>query len=336
MDQVCGRDTGRSGLLTEKLVAPNSHHSEAIQLAFPSKTPAQTHESEKKSVGKGVFRKCDGCSAVMTAEELASHFHVCPHCGHHHRMSNDDWRRLLLDDAKLDRFDEHISPADPLLFHDGKSYKERIKAAQQKTKSGEGIEVGRAAIDGQAVAYGCYNFAFMGGSMGSVVGERITRLFERATKDRLPVILLHTSGGARMQEGILSLMQMAKTVAALRKFREVRRPFISVCLGPTTGGVAASTAFLGDVNVVEPNALIGFAGPRVIENTIRATLPEGFQSSEFLLSHGMVDTITPRAEMKQQLSTILSLLAGGRLDAPPAPPPRRSSPTAARGPLNRE
>src|SRR5690606_13014269 len=163
-------------------------------------------------------------------------------------------------------------------------------------------------------------FGFMCGSMGSVTGERITRLFERATNERLPVLLLHASGGARMQEGILSLMQMAKTVAALRKFREVRKPFISVCLHPTTGGVAASTALLGDVNVVEPNALIGFAGPRVIENTIRTRLPEGFQRSEFLLEHGMVDTIVPRAEMNLTISTILSTLGGGNVT-----PPRRSA-----------
>jgi acetyl-CoA carboxylase carboxyl transferase subunit beta len=152
----------------------------------------------------------------------------------------------------------------------------------------------------------------MGGSLGSVVGERITRLFERAADQRLPLILLHASGGARMQEGLLSLMQMAKTVSALARFREVKRPFISLCLHPTTGGVAASTALLGDINLVEPNALIGFAGPRVIESTLRTTLPEGFQRSEFLLSHGMVDRIVARAEMKSTLSQLLGLLAGGR------------------------
>ncbi|NLE86959.1 MAG: acetyl-CoA carboxylase carboxyltransferase subunit beta [Myxococcales bacterium] len=296
-------------------------------MAFPSKTPAQSHESEKKSFGKGLFQKCTGCGAVNTAEEMRQRWHVCPECGYHHPMSPDDWRRLLLDDAKLERFDEHISPADPLQFFDGKSYQDRVRAAQAATRRGEGIEVGRALLDGHPVGYGCFVFKFMGGSMGSVVGERITRLFERATSERLPVLLLHASGGARMQEGILSLMQMAKTVAALRRFREVRRPFISICLHPTTGGVAASTAFLGDVNVVEPNALIGFAGPRVIENTIRTKLPEGFQRSAFLLEHGMVDTIVPRAEMKQKLSVILSILAGGAV--PPAPSSRRVPKTGA-------
>lgn len=281
-------------------------------MALPSKTPAQAHESEKKSVGRGVFTKCAGCSAVVTAEDLKENFQVCPTCGHHHPMQPDGWRRLLLDDGILDLWDEHIGPADPLRFNDGRSYPDRIQAARDKTRRGEGIEIGRGRLDGRPVGYGLFLFSFMGGSMGSVVGERITRLFERCTAEELPVLLLHASGGARMQEGILSLMQMAKTVSALRRFREVKQPFISICLHPTTGGVAASTAFLGDVNVVEPNALIGFAGPRVIEGTIRQKLPEGFQSSEFLLDHGMVDTIFPRAEMKAQLATILRHLENGR------------------------
>jgi acetyl-CoA carboxylase carboxyl transferase subunit beta len=247
----------------------------------------------------------------MTAEEMKQGWNVCPRCGHHHPMEPQQWRNLLLDDGKLESWDEHITTGDPLRFFDGKDYTERIRLAKEKTGRNEGIEVGRGSINGRQIGYGLYLFKFMGGSMGSVTGERITRLFERGTQMRMPVILLHASGGARMQEGILSLMQMAKTVAALRRFREVRQPFISICLHPTTGGVAASTAFLGDVNVVEPNALIGFAGPRVIEGTIRQKLPEGFQSSEFLLDHGMVDIIAPRSEMKAQLSTILTLLDGG-------------------------
>jgi len=215
---------------------------------------------------------------------------------------------------------EHIMPADPLQFDDGRKYPERILAAQQKTGHSEGMEVGRGTLLGRPVAYGLFVFKFMGGSMGSGTGERIPRLFERATAMRIPVLLLHASGGARMQEGILSLMQMAKTVSALRRFREVKQPFISICLHPTTGGVAASTAFLGDINMVEPNALIGFAGPRVIEGTIRQKLPEGFQSSEFLLEHGMIDTIVPRQEMKASLARFLRHLAG------PAPVSRRTGP----------
>lgn len=279
-------------------------------MSFPAKTPTTARESEKRSIGKGVFSKCRGCGEVLTAEELSQAWHVCPHCQYHHPMEPEDWRNLLLDDGALDVWEEHITPADPLRFHDNMGYGDRIKRAQDKTGRIEGIEVGRAQIDTMGIAYGCFVFSFMGGSMGSVVGERITRMFERATNDRTPVILIHASGGARMQEGILSLMQMAKTVAALRRFRSVKRPFISICVHPTTGGVAASTALLGDINVVEPNAQIGFAGPRVIENTIKTKLPPGFQRSEFLLSHGMVDCIVPRSQMKQTLSLLLTHLVG--------------------------
>ncbi len=232
------------------------------------------------------------------------------------------WSNLLLDDGELELWDQHIQPSDPLQFFDGKTYQERIAIAQRNTGLNEGFQMGKGKLNGQDVAFGLFVFRFMGGSMGSVVGERMTRLFERATQLQIPVLLLHASGGARMQEGILSLMQMAKTVSALRRFREVKQPYISICLHPTTGGVAASTAFLGDVNLVEPNALIGFAGPRVIEGTIRQKLPEGFQRSEFLLEHGMIDTIAPRAEMKQRLATILSLLCGG-LRKTQRPPPAR-------------
>jgi acetyl-CoA carboxylase carboxyl transferase subunit beta len=225
-------------------------------------------------------------------------------------MGAPEWRALLLDDGRLDVWDDHIAPADPLKFEDGRSYPERIQRAQRLTHASEAIETGSARIEGYRIAYGAYVFGFMGGSMGSVVGERITRLFERATSERVPVVLLHSSGGARMQEGILSLMQMAKTVAALRRFREVKKPFISVLLHPTTGGVAASTAFLGDVNLVEPNALVGFAGPRVIESTLRTQLPEGFQRAEFLLSHGMVDAIVPRLALRQTLRQLFTHLGG--------------------------
>jgi acetyl-CoA carboxylase carboxyl transferase subunit beta len=223
-------------------------------------------------------------------------------------MSVTEWKTLLLDDAAFEAWDEHIVPADPLLFVDDKPYPERVARAQKQTGVTEAIQVGRGKLEGLAVAMGFFDFSFMGGSMGSVVGERMTRMFERAADMELPVILLHASGGARMQEGILSLMQMAKSVAALARFRERKKPYISLLLDPTTGGVAASTAFLGDINLVEPNSLVGFAGPRVIEATIRTTLPEGFQKSDFLLSHGMVDAIVPRMEMKKKLATLLSHL----------------------------
>jgi acetyl-CoA carboxylase carboxyl transferase subunit beta len=241
---------------------------------------------------------------------MEARFHVCPTCAHHHPMPVADWLRLLLDPGSFDAWDEHIAPADPLGFDDGMPYTERLARAQKNTGSSEGVRIGQASIEGRPVAFGCFVFAFMGGSMGSVVGERITRLFERAALSRVPVILVHSSGGARMQEGILSLMQMAKTVAALGRFRATRRPYVSVLVHPTTGGVAASTALLGDLNVAEPGALIGFAGPRVIEGTLRTKLPEGFQRSEFLVAHGMVDAIVPRMEMRSALNVVLGHLGG--------------------------
>src|SRR6202034_1949020 len=207
--------------------------------------------------------------------------------------------------------------ADPLQFVDGRTYPERVASAQKASRAREGMDIGRARIEGRPIAWGAFLFAFMGGSMGSVVGEKIARLFERATSERLPVVLLQASGGARMQEGILSLMQMAKTVAALGRLKDARLPFLSVLLHPTTGGVAASFAFLGDVNLAEPGALIGFAGPRVIEQTIRQKLPEGFQRSEFLLAHGMVERIVSRLDMKREIATILGHLMK---DAPGLPP----------------
>jgi acetyl-CoA carboxylase carboxyl transferase subunit beta len=277
---------------------------------WPERTAPSIDASEKRTLGEGIFRKCAGCGAMLTATDLATRFEVCPTCQHHHPLSSEGWRKLLLDEAALERWDERLRPADPLGFSDGKPYADRVAAAEKRARSPESVEIGRAKMNGVDVAYGAFVFAFMGGSMGSVAGEKITRLFERATEEKLPVVLLQASGGARMQEGILSLMQMAKSVAALERFRAVKRPFVSVLLHPTTGGVAASFAFLGDVNLAEPKALIGFAGPRVIENTLRQTLPRGFQRAEFLLDHGMVDRITSRLEMKSEISQIIGLLTG--------------------------
>ncbi|HMI86119.1 MAG TPA: acetyl-CoA carboxylase, carboxyltransferase subunit beta [Polyangiaceae bacterium] len=279
-------------------------------MPWPNKKPPQAQG--KKSLGKGVFRKCDGCGETHPAQVFNDLFEVCPSCDFHHRLGVDGWRRLLLDDGKLEPWDDQLRPADPLGFSDGKGYEDRIAAAQKATRAVEAVETGRGKLGGHAIAYGAYNFAFMGGSMGSVVGEKITRLFERAVTGKLPVVLLQASGGARMQEGILSLMQMAKMVAALERVRAARLPFISVLRDPTTGGVAASCALLGDINVAEPGALIGFAGPRVIASTIGEKLPPGFQRSEFLLSHGMIDLIVPRGEMKPTLSTLIMHLCAGK------------------------
>jgi acetyl-CoA carboxylase carboxyl transferase subunit beta len=289
-------------------------------MSWPTKNPPQAQAYGKKTLGKGVFRKCDGCGETHTAESLTERFEVCPSCGFHHRLVVEEWRRLLLDDGELDPWDDHLKPTDPLGFSDGKKYEERIANAQKTTGAIDAIEIGRGLVEGRPIAYGAYNFFFMGGSMGSVVGEKVTRLFERATSLKLPVVLLQASGGARMQEGILSLMQMAKMVSALERLRAARLPFISVLRDPTTGGVAASCALLGDVNVAEPGALIGFAGPRVIASTIRQKLPEGFQRAEFLLAHGMVDLIVPRLELRATIVTLLMHMMQNRPQVSPTGP----------------
>jgi acetyl-CoA carboxylase carboxyl transferase subunit beta len=288
-------------------------------MTWPEKNLPTVDASEKRSLGVGVFRRCDGCGETLTAGELAANFEVCPQCGQHHKLDAAGWRRLLLDEGSFEPWDEGLVPGDPLRFSDGRSYKDRVVTSQKKSHARESVEIGRARLADRPVAYGAFVFAFMGGSMGSVAGEKVTRLFEHGAKERLPVVLLQASGGARMQEGILSLMQMAKSVAALQRFRKERLPFVSVLLHPTTGGVAASFAFLGDVNIAEPKAQIGFAGPRVIENTIRQTLPPGFQRSEFLLEHGMLDAIVPRLSMKAWIATAIGHMTGGRLSTPASP-----------------
>lgn len=286
-------------------------------MEWPDKKTGGLDASEKQSFGKGVFRKCDGCGETMPAEAFEGNFEVCPQCGQHHKLTAARWRELLLDDGKLiEEWDAGLEPSDPLGFTDGKPYPDRVKASQKATRAREAIECGRAKMDGVAIAYGAFVFNFMGGSMGSVVGEKIARLFERGAQLRLPVVLLQASGGARMQEGILSLMQMAKTVAARERLRDAGVPFVSVLLHPTTGGVAASFAFLGDVNIAEPGALVGFAGPRVIETTIRQKLPEGFQRSEFLLEHGMIDRITSRLDMRREIGLIVRHLVPAAQNGP--------------------
>jgi acetyl-CoA carboxylase carboxyl transferase subunit beta len=303
-------------------------------MPWPDKKPPEGSAAEKKTLGKGVFRKCDQCGETVAVEEFARNYEVCALCGQHHRLSAKGWRRLLTDDGAVQEWDAHLEPSDPLEFVDQKRYPERVKSAQRSADAKEAVEIGRASIGGIPVGWGAFLFAFMGGSMGSVAGEKIARLFERATAERLPVVLLQASGGARMQEGILSLMQMAKTVAALERLKDAKLPFISVLLNPTTGGVAASFALLGDVNIAEPRALIGFAGARVIETTIRQKLPEGFQRSEFLLAHGMIDRIVSRLDMKREISEILGHLlsrpAHPRLDEETS----HSSEAAAASPSN--
>jgi acetyl-CoA carboxylase carboxyl transferase subunit beta len=279
-------------------------------VAWFGKTKADVDASEKRTLGEGVFRRCEDCGETLRAEEFTSNNEVCPKCGHHYRMSGEAWRDLILDPSSWEELDLGLIAGDPLEFKDAKKYPERVRASRKKTGVDDAVMVGNGTIEGRPVQIGVFLFRFMGGSMGSVVGEKITRMFERAAKLKQPAILLSSSGGARMQEGALSLMQMAKTVAALARVRAAGVPYVSVLLNPTTGGVAASFALIGDVNIAEPRALIGFAGPRVIENTIRQKLPEGFQTSEFLLDHGMIDVIAERREMRATIARVLSHFVG--------------------------
>ena len=265
----------------------------------------------KVKVPEGLWTKCVTCGETIYTKDIESNLNVCPKCNHHYRVSAKKRLELLLDEGSFREFDAGVVSVDFLEFKDTKSYQERIDASLAKGGSKDAIICGSGLIDGTPVQMCVFDFSFMGGSMGSVVGEKITRGIERALADRTPVIIISASGGARMQESILSLMQMAKTSAALAKLREEGLPFVSILTDPTTGGVTASFAMLGDINMAEPKALIGFAGPRVIEQTIRQKLPQGFQRSEYLLDHGMVDVIVDRSKMKQQLSSILKMLYRG-------------------------
>ena len=275
-----------------------------------AKTKAGVDASEKKTLGEGLFRKCDACGDAVKKEDFERNLEVCPACGFHFHLTAEQWIEFLADDGTWTALDTELRAGDPLQFIDSKAYPDRLVASRESTGVNDAILAGTARIDGRSVQLGVFVFRFMGGSMGSVVGEVITRMMERGAEHKQPVVLLSCSGGARMQEGSLSLMQMAKTVAARGKLREAGAPFISVLLHPTTGGVAASFALQGDVNIAEPGALIGFAGPRVIEDTIRQKLPDGFQRAEFLLEHGMIDIISPRQEMRANIARLVEYLSG--------------------------
>ncbi|MFT3923521.1 MAG: acetyl-CoA carboxylase, carboxyltransferase subunit beta [Myxococcales bacterium] len=273
-----------------------------------SKNRPDQDASEKRTLGAGVFRRCTECGVQGTAEDFTANLEVCPQCNHHYPLSGEAWMELLCDPGSFDERDPSLAAKDFLGFNDSKRYADRIRGAQKTTGLKDAFLSGQGQIEGRNVQLGTFMFRYMGGSMGSVVGEKITRMFERGVDLKQPVILLSASGGARMQEGVMSLMQMGKTVSALGRLRDVRMPFFSICLNPTTGGVAASFALLGDVNIAEPRALIGFAGPRVIENTIRQKLPEGFQRSEFLVEHGMIDLISERKQMRANVARLLAHL----------------------------
>jgi acetyl-CoA carboxylase carboxyl transferase subunit beta len=253
---------------------------------------------ERRVKTEGVFEKCPDCDAALYKVELEASHHVCPHCGHHFRIGARQRLALLYDEGKYEELDAEVTSTDPLDFVDTKPYRERLEQARRKTGLPEAVINGRGRVGGHPVLMAAMDFQFLGGSMGCAVGEKITRLVERAVDERAAVVIVSQSGGARMQEGTFSLMQMAKISAALALLSEARLPFISVMTDPTTGGVTASFAMLGDLNIAEPKALIGFAGPRVIEQTIRQKLPENFQTAEFLLEHGMLDAVVDRRELR--------------------------------------
>jgi len=262
---------------------------------------------EKVDIPDGVWLKCGGCGEILYRRELERSCWVCKACGHHFRISPQDYIELLTDPGSFQELFQNVRSRDPLEFCDSKRYADRLRAATRDDPSAEAVLTGRAALEGRSIALAVMNFSFMGGSMASAVGERLSRLMALAREERRPLIIVSCSGGARMQEGALSLMQLAKTCAQLARLDEARVPFLSILTDPTTGGVTASYASLGDVNIAEPNALIGFAGPRVIEQTINQELPAGFQRSEFLLEHGMIDLIVRRTELRKTVSRLVDL-----------------------------
>jgi acetyl-CoA carboxylase carboxyl transferase subunit beta len=273
---------------------------------MPSKI--RTVGGAKRTVPEGLWIKCDGCSAVLYRSELERNFDVCPKCSHHMRIGARQRLELFLDDGSGKEIGKAVEPVDVLKFKDSKKYRDRLTAAQKETGETDALVAMKGTLRGLPVVAMAFEFRFMGGSMGAVVGERFVRAVETSLKEKCPLICFSASGGARMQEALFSLMQMAKTSAALAKLAEAGIPYISVLTDPTMGGVSASFAMLGDINVAEPRALIGFAGPRVIEQTVRETLPEGFQRSEFLLAHGAIDLIIDRREMSERIAGLLGIL----------------------------
>lgn len=264
---------------------------------------------EKKVRTEGLWVKCEGCRQIIWKKDLEDNLQVCPKCEKHFRIDARTRLAQLLDNDQYDTFADNLSSTDPLQFSDLKSYSARLETAQAETGLTDAVINARGKLNGRPVIVSSMEYAFIGGSMGAVVGEVITRAIEESQKTRTPLIIVSASGGARMMEGVVSLMQLAKISAALARLDEARVPYISVLTDPTTGGVTASFAMLGDLNVAEPGALIGFAGPRVIEQTIRQKLPAGFQRSEFLLEHGMLDAVVPRKDLKAYIGRALEFMA---------------------------
>jgi len=268
----------------------------------------RTESKDKRTVPEGLWSKCSACDAVLYRTELERNQDVCPKCDHHMRISARRRLDLFLDAEPREEIGTELQPTDPLKFKDSKKYTDRIKLAQKTSGEDDALIVMRGQVEGVPLVAAAFDFGFMGGSMGSVVGERFVRAVNASLDHNVPLVCFSASGGARMQEGLFSLMQMSKTSAALARLSRASIPYVSVMTDPTMGGVSASLAMLGDINIAEPKALIGFAGPRVIEQTVRETLPEGFQRSEFLLEHGAVDSIVDRREMRERIASMLAIL----------------------------
>jgi len=265
-------------------------------------------DSQKKDLPDGLWEKCPSCGEIIHKKQLESNLWTCLKCGHHFRIGSDEYIGILLDKGSFKEMHKKMRSPDPLNFEDTKKYKDRLNSNVKALGIYEAVRVGTGKIEGRNIAFACMDFKFIGGSMGSVVGEKIARIIDKAYKSKIPLVIISESGGARMMEGAFSLMQLAKTSSRLARLADIGIPYISVITDPTTGGTTASYAMLGDVNIAEPNALIGFAGPRVIKQTIGKDLPEGFQRSEFLLEKGFIDVICPRKNLRETINNLLELM----------------------------
>jgi len=268
-----------------------------------------TETNQKKEIPEGLWYKCPKCKTIITSEDHHNQLYVCDNCNHHHRINAKEYFEILFDKNKFTELNENMTSKDPLKFEDQKKYTERLKEIQEKTGLKDAVTTAYGKVNKQDAVIACFNFNFIGGSMGSVVGEKIARAIDYAKETKTPLIIISKSGGARMMEASFSLMQLAKTSAKLAQLSEERVPYFSVLTDPTTGGITASFAMLGDLNIGEPNALIGFAGPRVVKETIGKDLPEGFQTAEFVKEHGFLDMIVSRKNMKEKLSQLLRMYA---------------------------
>ncbi|MBV6513203.1 MAG: acetyl-CoA carboxylase carboxyltransferase subunit beta [Ignavibacteriales bacterium] len=276
---------------------------------FKRKTDNISGDTQKKDLPEGMWEKCPGCGEILHKKQLENNYWVCLKCDYHFRIGSNEYIKILLDEGSFKEINKKMRSADPLQFTDSKRYTDRIDTTIKSTGLYDAVRTGIGEIEGKEVAIGIMDFKFIGGSMGSVVGEKLARLIEKAIKNKCPLIIISASGGARMMEGALSLMQLAKTSARLTQLHEAGLPYISIMTDPTTGGTTASYAMLGDFNIAEPKALIGFAGPRVIKQTIGKDLPPGFQTSEFLMEHGFVDLVISRKEMRSTLANLINLIS---------------------------